>query len=73
MMDIFGTNDQSELSEEYVQLLITLTKKMLEGIRKETQSASFWNNVGSQRKLKTLILGQLLTISVKKIKSKKNY
>ncbi len=72
MKEIFGVYDQSLLNEEQINFLLTLSKKIIDAIKKETQSVAFWHNIGAQKKLKAILLGLLLTISVKRIKAKKS-
>ena len=72
MKEIFGVYDQNALNEEQIQFLLTLTKKIIASIKKETESVAFWHNIGAQKKLKAILLGYLLTISVKKIKAKRS-
>lgn len=72
MKEIFGVYDQNCLSDEQIQFLLTLTKKIIASIKKETESVAFWHNIGAQKKLKAILLGYLLTISVKKIKAKRS-
>jgi type I restriction enzyme R subunit len=72
MKEIFGVYDNNLLNDEQIQFLITLTRKIIDAIKKETASAAFWHNIGAQKKLKAILLGLLLSISVKKIKAKRS-
>lgn len=65
MKRIFKTNSYKELDQKQLELNINLTKKILSIIRKEAQQTNLWQNISAQRKLKTLILSNLITFPFK--------
>jgi type I restriction enzyme R subunit len=59
--EIFGIADLTEMDQEQRDLLIQTTKDILEKIKDEIQEVGFWQNIGSQKRLKTFIAFNLLT------------
>jgi len=58
--EIFGKKNIQELSDEMIDFLVGLTKKIVKIIQKEIQVIDFWENYTKQKKLKSLIISQLL-------------
>jgi len=65
MKSIFKTHSYKELDQKQLELLINLTKKIISIIKKEAQQINLWQNISSQRKLKTLIMSNLMTFPFK--------
>ena len=59
--EVFGVKSISQLKEEQVDLLVQVTKDILERVNKDTKLVDFWNNIPAQRKLKGFIASHLLT------------
>jgi type I restriction enzyme, R subunit len=72
MYHIFDSHDYKQLTDNQFQLLLELLRKMIPALKKEIQQPNFWTNLSAQRKLKAVLIGQLITISMKKEKSKKS-
>lgn len=60
--DVFGATNISELPQDKLNLLVQVTKDVLELVRRETGRVDFWNNITAQKKLKSFIISHLLTV-----------
>lgn len=59
--EVFGIKDLSEMDQDQRDLLIQTTKDILEQLKDSVQEVGFWQNIGSQKKLKSFIAFNLLT------------
>lgn len=59
--EVFGIKDLAEMDQQQRDLLIQTTKDILEQLKDSVQEVGFWQNIGSQKKLKTFIAFNLLT------------
>ncbi len=56
--EVFG---KIELTKDQKELLVKITKEVLERIKQDTQMVDFWNNIPAQKRLRGFIASHLLT------------
>lgn len=59
--EVFRVQNINDLRPEQLDLLVQVTKDILEIVRRELTRVDFWNNITAQKKLKTYIVSHLLT------------
>jgi len=58
--EIFGKVPLENLEKEKIEILVEMTRDIVEIIRKETKSMDFWENYTKQKTLKSYIISHLL-------------
>jgi len=66
--EIYGKVSVEELSNDDVDLIVNLTRDVVEIIREEMQSVDFWENYTKQKRLKSYIISHILLPRSKKKK-----
>ena len=59
--EIYGVRNVEDLKQEKLDLLVQVTKDVLEIVRRELRIVDFWNSLSAQKKLKNHIISHLLT------------
>lgn len=58
--EIFRVQNISDLSKDQLDLLVQVTKDLLEITRRELVRVDFWNNITAQKRLKSFIVSHIL-------------
>lgn len=58
--EIFRVQNIDDLNKEQLDLLVQVTKDLLEITRRELCRVDFWNNINAQKRLKTFIISHIL-------------
>ena len=64
--EIYGKDPIEKLGKEDINMLVNLTKDVVEIIKKEIQSVDFWENYTKQKRLKSYIISHILLPKSKK-------